>query len=134
MAKILYGTHYINEDEPCLGLFELELQSPGSKGFHRYQIIYVMRGEKPAEFRKDMGLASEFNHDQLRIPGGAYDPDTDKYYVEHTVGELRQIADQLRLIPMDKKDLPNLVGSKMMSTWLDEQEQKRNKRKGRVLV
>ena len=102
---IRVGTTYVLRDEPCLGLYEMHLQSPGSRGFHRYQILYVMRDDKPAEFRKDMGPVREFKDvDQLRIPGGAMDGG--KFYIEHTVGELRDIADQIRgNPPFDKREL-----------------------------
>jgi len=108
MAKILYGTHWIAEDEPCLGLFEIHEQSLGSHGFHRYQIIYVMRGDKPAEYRLDMGLVKDhwLDVDSFRIPGGAYNEETDKFYVEHTVGELREMAESLRCSKSwDKREL-----------------------------
>lgn len=96
MGGILYGTHYISEDEPCLALFEMNEQSPDSRGFHRYQIIYVVRDGKSAQFRKDLGLAKKFKHDQFRIPS----------YLEHTVGELRDMADWVRNNPpFDKREL-----------------------------
>ncbi len=94
MSNILYGTIYITEDEPCMGLFELNLQSPGSKGVRRYQIIQVMRDDKPAEYREDMGLAADCKADQLRILGGVMIDG--RFYIEETVGRLRQIANQLR--------------------------------------
>lgn len=95
MTRILYGTIWIWEDEPCLGLYELNLQSPGSRGFHRYQIIRVIRDDKEAEYREDLGLASNWvGTDQFRIPGGAYE--NGKFYIEETVGSLRDIANYLR--------------------------------------
>jgi len=124
MAKILFGTHYVNEDEPCLGLFEMNLQSPDSKGFHRYQIVYVMREDKPAEYRKDLGATKKFKHDQFRIPGGFYDSDEDRYYVEHTVGELRQIADDLRAKPFPKALLKHLEGPDLIRKMIDQIELK----------
>lgn len=82
----------------------MNLQSPGSRGFHRYQIIYVMRGDEPAEYRRDMGLAKAIKADQLRILGGA--KDNGRFYIEHTVGELRHIADQRRGDSLfDKREL-----------------------------
>jgi len=106
--KLLYGTTWVDEDEPCLALYEMHLQSPGSRGFHRYQIIHVMRHGKPAEFREDMGLAKNFKGvDQLRIPGGV--EEGGRYYVVETVGRLREIADYLRTFPQfDKKDFEAL--------------------------
>ena len=94
MAKLRYGTSWIQPDEPCLGLYEINLQSP--KGWRRFQIIHVMRGDKPAEYRRDMGAAKSFKADQLRVLGGAKDEVTGRFYVEHTVGELVDIADWRR--------------------------------------
>jgi len=106
--KILYGTTYIEEDEPCILLVEMHLQSPDSRGFHRYQIIHVMRHGKPAEYREDMGLAKNFKGvDQLRIPGGV--EEGGRYEVVETVGRLRDIANYLRTFPQfDKKDFEAL--------------------------
>lgn len=107
MAKIWYGTHFVSGDEPCLGLYEISMQSPWSRGFHRYQIVLVMRNDKPTEYRMDMGLAKKYKGiDQLRIPGGARDGVTGRFYIEHTVNELREIANQVRNNPpFDKREL-----------------------------
>ncbi len=96
------GTDWVRFDEPCMGLFELNFQSPGNKGFHRYQIILPVREEgRIYEYRKDMGPAKRFKGvDQLRVPGGVRLPNG-KLMVAHKVGELIDIADQLR----DKKSL-----------------------------
>ena len=96
---MILGTTYVKSDEPCLGLYELNYQSPGSKGFRRYQIALVMRGDKgdqPAEYRKDLGTAKKFKGvDQFRIPGGVRLP-SGRYDICHTVGELMDIARDLR--------------------------------------
>ena len=132
MANIICGTSFVSEDEACLGLYEINLQSPGSKGFHRYQILYVMRGDRPAQLRHDMGPAKHFRADQIRIPGGFYDEDTDRYYVEHTVGELRQIADYVREHPaFEPADLPNLERDQLIPRWLDQLDQKNRLRIGK---
>lgn len=74
-------------DEKAMGLYEIHEQSPNSSGFHRYQIIHVVRDGYIAEFRTDMGLAKNFKGvKQLRIPS----------YMEHTVDELMGIAEDLR--------------------------------------
>ena len=70
-----------------MGLYEVHEQSPGSRGFHRYQIIHVVRDGHIAEFRKDMGLARRFKGvRQFRIPS----------YMEHSVEELLDMAESLR--------------------------------------
>ena len=81
-------------DEKAISLYEMHLQSPGSRVFHRYQIIHVPRGDVICEWRKDMGLADNYNGiSQLRIPS----------YMEHTVDELKAMANELRTHKFDIK-------------------------------
>lgn len=86
-------------NEKAISLFEVHEQSPGSKGFHRYQIIRVPRNGVVCEWRKDMGLAKNYRGiNQLRIPS----------FMEHTVDELKAIADQIRTTKFDVKDFLQL--------------------------
>lgn len=62
----------------------------------RYEIIWVVRDDKPIEYRHDMGGVTK--EDQISIPS----------YMEHTVSELRHMANQIKLTPMDKLDLVGL--------------------------
>ena len=81
-------------DEKAISLFEIHEQSPGCKGFHRYQIIRVPRNGVVCEWRKDMGKADNYNGvSQLRIPS----------LMEHTVDELKAIANELRTHKFDIK-------------------------------
>lgn len=81
-------------DEKAIALYEMHLQSPGSKGFHRYQIIHVPRGEAICEWRKDMGSADNYKGvSQLRIPS----------LMVHTVDELKAMANELRTSKFDIK-------------------------------
>ena len=106
MGRVLYGTSWISEDELCLGLFEMNEQAPDYSGFRRYQIIFVMRNDKPAEFRIDLGPEKAFRRDQFRIPGGVINDQTHKIEILHTVGELREIAEWIREAPaMDIREL-----------------------------
>ncbi|MDO8706414.1 MAG: hypothetical protein Q7J84_15855 [Sulfuricaulis sp.] len=73
-------------------------------------MIKVMRGDRPAEFRRDLGKVKQFKAIQFNIPGGAMDGG--RYYVEHTVGELVDIADELRAtveIPRHAAEASDLV-------------------------
>ena len=106
MPKLVVGAAGITDDEPALALYELNLKTPDERARHRYQIVMVIRGDKPAEFRIDLGDAKKFKHDQIRIPGGARDDATGKFHIEHTVGELKDIARWVRdNPPFDKKEL-----------------------------
>ena len=90
MGKLRYGTSYVLEDEPCYWLGERFEQSPGSKGFHRYQTIRVLRGDNFADFRKDMGPIKQWKGVMPLVIFGFW---------EHTVGELRDMADDMRKNP-----------------------------------
>ena len=86
-------------DEKAIALYEMHLQSPGSRGFHRYQIIHVPRGDVVCEWRKDMGKADNYKGiSELRIPS----------YMEHTVDELKAIANELRVTKFDIKSFLEL--------------------------
>ena len=101
--KLLYGTSFVTEDEPCFNLSEVNLVAPDYSGWHRYQIIVVMRGGNLTEYRWDMGLSENFRADQLNVIGGVIDKG--KIYIEETVGSLREHADQMRRsLKFDKTD------------------------------
>lgn len=105
MSDLVVGTNLVLDNEPCLALTETHIQSPGSKGFRRYQIIRVIRSDRVAEFRKDLGPAKKFKGvEQIAIPGGVIDGK--KIYIEHTVAELKDIADTIRgRPPFDKREI-----------------------------
>ena len=98
-------TNAVLGNEKAMGLFETHLQSPGNKGFHRYQVINVIRDGTIAEFRRDMGLAKNFKGVKyLIIPSD----------MEHTVDELMGLADELRYeINIDLKDWLHLDTMKL---------------------
>ena len=103
---LFQGTTYVKADEPCMGLYEMNLRPPHSKVHKRYQIIHVIRNGKITEYRESLGLAKKFKADQFRVPGGVIDQHSGRISIEHTVGELKDIADYLRLKPMfDKLEL-----------------------------
>jgi len=84
---MIVATLSVNQNEKAYSLQEVHLQSPGSKGFHRYRIILVNRDGKLAEYREDLGLASKFKGaKQVNIPS----------LWEHTVAELISLAIELR--------------------------------------
>ena len=102
---IIPGTNHIDKDEPCWGLYEINLKTPDQHDRHRYQVIWVIRNDKPAEFRIDLGNVDKFkNADQFIIPGGIQD--NGKLYIEETVGRLQDMANKMRKRPLfDKMDL-----------------------------
>ncbi len=104
MATIPLGTSWVSPDEPCLGLFELDYQSPGNRGFHRYQIAQVIRDGQVAEYREDLGPSKKFKGvPQRRFPGGTIDPQTRRIFIVETVGRLKEAADTGRNFRMDRE-------------------------------
>ena len=110
MSKLISAAIEVHLDEPAFNLSEVNLQAPDSSGWRRYQIIYVVRGERMAEYREDLGPKDNFTADAFRIPGGVWDASTKRMEVLHSVGELREIAEYVRLGPtvkpqIEKRDL-----------------------------
>lgn len=84
---LIPATLSVQGKEKAWSLQEIHLQGPDSRGFHRYRIILVNRDGKLAEYRVDMGLASNFKGiRQFNVPS----------LWEHSVDELLEIANVLR--------------------------------------
>ncbi len=96
MSKLIAGVNAVSMDEGCWSLKEVNEQSPGSRGWRRYQVIRVIRGDTLAEFRRNLGPARKFKSDQFAIPGGVVDETTGRFELLHTVGELYDMAECLR--------------------------------------
>ena len=116
-------------DEKAYGLSEVNLLSPWVEGkgqtMRRYQIIYVNRGDNLAEYREDLGLASDSDALQFRIPS----------FWEHTVGELKDIAAELRNRPPShlKEIIPQQGEEHKRAFWKRYTDLKEAKeRKGRT--
>jgi hypothetical protein len=113
MSKLIAGTTVVSMDEGCWSLKESNEQSPGSRGWRRYQIIRVIRGDALAEFRRDLGPARKFKTDQFAIPGGVVDETTGRFELLHTVGELYDMAEHLRTGKPRQAETPptDLIGA-----------------------
>ena len=57
MSKLVSAAIEVHLDEPAFNLVEVNLQAPDNSGWRRYQIISVVRGERLAEYREDLGAA-----------------------------------------------------------------------------
>ena len=112
MTKLISATVDVHLDEPAFNLTEVNLQAPDNSGWRRYQIIFVVRGERMAEYREDLGPKESFTADSFRIPGGVWDASTRRMEVLHSVGELREIAEYVRLGPTVRPEIKprDLVG------------------------
>ena len=105
MSKLISAAIEVHLDEPAFNLSEVNLQAPDNSGWRRYQIIYAVRGERMAEYREDLGPKDNFTADAFRIPGGVWDASTKRMEVLHSVGELREIAEYVRLGPTVKPEI-----------------------------
>ena len=87
MNKLIPATLSVNGNEKAYSYLEMQGQSPDSKGFHRYRVLFVNRDGKLAEYREDMGKASDFKGaKQIHIPS----------LWLHSAAELLALADELR--------------------------------------
>jgi len=104
MGKVTPATHYISEDEPCFLLTELDSMPPKGKP-HRYRNFYVMRGDRIHLYVEDMGLSKKHKAPECRIPGGVIDPTSKRIFIEHSVAQLRAIAQDLKKSKWDVLEL-----------------------------
>ena len=65
---------------------EVELLDPMGKEVHRYQIIYVVRNDQSVPHVVDLGSRLKFANPPLNIFS----------YMEHSVAELQEMADEAR--------------------------------------
>lgn len=105
-GPIIIGACEVNKDEKGVCLRELTLMSPKNQR-RRYQEIFVIRNDDLAEFRVDLGPASDFKkNDIIVVCGGFLDVKNAEAFIYHTVGECMEMANQLRDCPaLDKKEL-----------------------------
>ena len=115
-------TIVVSMDEPCFVLVEENWQSPGSRGFHRYQTVRVIRDDRLAEYQTDLGPASRFRKAiPFRLLGGVRYPDSGRIEICHTVGELRDIADLFR---SGKIPAPEIEPSDLATGYYDHMDQR----------
>jgi len=132
MAGLALSAPAISLDEWCFGITEINLQSPGYKGFHRYQIVNVIRADKLVEHRIDLGLAKNFTAQQFKIPGGVIDEATGRMEILHTVGELMDIAIAMRNGVIGKP--PDFEPSDLIGRYMNQlEEQERQRRKASTI-
>jgi len=115
---LLPATLEISYDELAYSLSELIQPSPLGAP-RRFQIILVIRDNDLAEYRIDLGPSSNFTAPEFRIPGGIVDEITGRGEILHTVGELKDIA-----IEMRERGVPTLPRRDIWQEFYDQQEEK----------
>ena len=116
-AQIPNQTPYVVADEKAMGLLEVELQTDTSKDIHRFQIISVIRGDKQASYVTDLGSRLLFPNPPLNIIS----------YMEHSVAELMDMADEARARSSVTKRLAELSeesakGRNIIDAFLDRKD------------
>ncbi len=119
------GTFFLLKDEKALSLAEVNLMTPDYSGIHRYQVIVVIRDDRPVQCKIDLGLAKKFKADQFRLVGGGKD-DSGKYWAEETVASLQNMADYMRNVPIDYGDIKL---PKLLDSYANLCEERRKRRK-----
>lgn len=97
---MIAGTDFVLEDEPCFALFERNIMPPDSRGVRRYEILHIIRNWTPYEYRRDMGLAADWEAkgiQEFRILGGILEDNILEAY--ETVGSMREQAHKIRGAP-----------------------------------
>ncbi len=103
-------TDYVKRDEKATFLQELNLQSPGSRGWHRYQRIGVIRNDAEVIYVKDLGLSGDFEAPEFNFP----------ILLEHDVAEAQYIADFYRENPNPE---PHITPTDLVVEYQKEKEQ-----------
>jgi hypothetical protein len=98
MPRLTVVAREVDPNEGALVLFETPGPGawPGS-GLRRWQVLKVIRNDRIATYKRDLGPAEWFGHDYVNLPGGEVDEKTGRGRMWHTVGELQRLADELRV-------------------------------------
>ena len=116
--SLLPATLEVSYDELAFNLSEL-IQPVPVGAPRRFQIILVIRNDALAEYRIDLGPASDFTIPEFRIPGGIVDESTGRGEILHTVGELKDIA-----TAMHEREAPALRPRDIWQEYFDLSEEK----------
>lgn len=127
---IMPATTWVLADEPCCSLSELNEMAPDFHSLRRYQILHVVRGDRLAEYRTDLGLASDFRALPFQIVGGFMDGKTGRIYIEETVSRMKDMADQMRNRDESDRSIPV---TDLIQGYADTKEQQAKAHLGKVL-
>lgn len=120
MLPLLIPTDYVLDNELAWSLKELDLQSPGSRGWRRYRIVTVWREPYLCEFRTDLGPRSRFKLDQFNIVAGVWTNNRPECL--YNVAEVLDMADRMHVGYMAETERPE--PSNLIERFHDQQELK----------
>ena len=118
---------FVDTDEYCLRLSELNLIGPGLEAVHRFQCFIVVRGDKLTEYRRDLGPMGFYVAEEFNILGGARDDVTGHIHIVSKVGKMLDIADTMR------EEKPFWWNMEQPDLWKAFHEQQDDKKTGRLL-
>lgn len=119
-------TNEVWSDEPAAALIEFDLARKDGKGYHRYQQIHVVRGERLAEFTYDLGPSGNFTANGFVINGcGSKDADPRDW---ETVDSIRDYADEIRSRGGFVRSVAPTVTQENWARYAEEQERRRQHR------
>lgn len=120
----------IDPGEKGFLLVERNEQSLGSRGFHRYQTIFVNRGDKLAKWMGDMGTEVAFKVQPFSIPSGDLALPATEW--AHTIDELQEFAIEMRAHLLEKMiTRGDLLAPDLVQMYADEIEQREWVKKGK---
>jgi hypothetical protein len=125
------GLTDVRPDEPCFNLSELNLMAPDSRSVRRYQVLVLVRDDRLANVRIDLGPATSFAAPEFRVLGGVVDEVTKKIEILHTVGELRDIAEYQRHTPTWQ---PEVVRTDIVGRYHDQLDKNRRRRRTQSVI
>lgn len=91
-------TDYVDRAEGCLRLWEEDRWVPMEMCNHRFQMIAVVRGDRPAVYTKDLGPSKNFTGLPFQACG-AVKSDTGHTFLIDEVGFLMDKAEEYRNTP-----------------------------------
>ena len=100
----------VDQGEKALLLVERDENRPDSRGFRRYQTIFVKRGDGLAKYMEDMGPTEAFIAGGLDVIGG--DPGKPRKEWVLTVAEVKDHANGLRRWLAERvadREVPDLI-------------------------
>ena len=112
-------TDYVSMDEPCVMLFEFNQPAADSQSVRRWRHIWVIRNDAGAEYREDLGPASDYG-DAFVLPGG--EPDYGIDGIVETVGRLIDCANDIKEHPFDSE---GVVRTDLEGAYHDVMDQRR---------
>ena len=107
--------HEVFKDEKALRISERNLMRPDSKGVNRYKLIYVIRNDKLAVYKEDMGPSESYRALEFEIWSGWQD----------SVSYLLDMADKQRNsdIPLPERFAKSIEDNDLIERYIAYVEQ-----------